>query len=254
MIDAAQTGERLHVVGVGAHPDDVGVGAAGVIASYVRRGHRATLLTVTYGETVRPPGPLQEEAKRIRKQEGEDIARKLGAEAVNLGRPGNTIIPSWEMKVELVNALRRLGANVILFPPPWDTHADHRNLSETMKDVLYYVGHRGMAFDAPPITLRSAWMYSIESATEELHHPDLLFDCSDVMEQKLEALTGTRPIFGNDDGPFGTRETVKVWNRFWGMRCGVMYAEPLYQTWGSMKLAQLTRDHARVTALPLIRA
>jgi LmbE family N-acetylglucosaminyl deacetylase len=247
------TSEPLHVVGVGAHPDDVGVGAGGVIASYVTRGHRATILTVTYGETVRPPGPQQEEAKRIRKKEGEDIARKLGAAAVNLERPGNTIIPSWEMKALLVNALRRLQANVILFPPPWDTHADHRNLSNTMKDVMYYVGHPGMAFDEPPITLRSAWMYSIEATTEELHNPDLLFDCTDVMDQKLDSLSSTRPIFGKDEeNPFGTREMVRVWNRFWGMRCGVLYAEPLYQSWGSMKLAQLTRDHHRVSALPLI--
>ena len=246
------TGEKLHVVGVGAHPDDVAVGAAGVLAHYVKLGHRATILTVTYGETVRPPGPEQEEAKRIRKKEGEDIAHKLGATAVNLERPGNTIIPSWEMKQALVNALRRLEANIILFPPPWDTHADHRNLSETMKDVMYYVGHPGMAFDAPPITLHAAWMYSIESTTEELHNPDLLFDCTDVMDQKLDCLTGTRPIFGRDDNPFGTREVIKVWNRFWGMRCGVMYAEPLYQSWGSMKLAQMTRDRARVTELPTI--
>jgi len=49
--------DQLHVIGVGAHPDDVGFGAGGLIASYVKRGHRATILTVTYGETVRPPGP-----------------------------------------------------------------------------------------------------------------------------------------------------------------------------------------------------
>jgi LmbE family N-acetylglucosaminyl deacetylase len=245
------SGERLHVVGVGAHPDDVAVGAGGVLAQYVKRGHRATILTVTYGETVRPPGPEQEEAKRIRKQEGEDIARTLGAAAVNLERPGNTIIPSWEMKETLVNALRRLEANVVLFPPPWDTHADHRNLSETMKDVMYYVGHPGMAFAAPPVTLRSAWMYSIEANTEELHDPDLLFDVSDVMDQKRASLTGTRPIFDRA-GQEGTLELVEVSNRFWGMRCGVKYAEPLFQTWGSMKLAQLTRAHVRVSELPTI--
>src|SRR5918911_4565262 len=79
------TTEQLHVVGVGAHPDDVGIGAGGVIASYVQRGHRASILSVTFGETVRPPGPQQEEAKNIRRKEGEDIARKLGAEAVFLG-------------------------------------------------------------------------------------------------------------------------------------------------------------------------
>src|SRR6476469_9117405 len=88
---------RLHIVGIGAHPDDVAVGAGGVIASYVKRGHRATILNVTFGETVKPPGPEQEEAKRIRRKEGEDIARKLGAEVKFLGWPANTLIPSWEM-------------------------------------------------------------------------------------------------------------------------------------------------------------
>ena len=33
-----------------------------------------------------------------------------------------------------------------------------------------------------------------------------------------------------------------------------MYAEPLYQTWGSMNLARLTRDHHRVSELPLMGA
>lgn len=244
-------GEQVHVVGVGAHPDDVGLGVGGLIASYVKRGHRATVLTVNYGETsANPP----EEAKRIRKQEGEDIARKLGAENINLEQPANTIIASWETKVLLVNALRRLEATIILFPVPWDPHVDHRNLSEAMKDVMFYVGHQRMPFDAPPCRIRSAWMYGLEHATEELHHPDLLFDVTDVMEQKLAAVTGTRPIFNNDDDPFGPRETMRVANRFWGMRSGVLYAEPLYQTWGSGMLAKLTLDRYRVSELPMSRA
>jgi len=243
--------EPLHIVGIGAHPDDVAVGAGGVIASYVKRGHRATILNVTFGETVRPPGPEQEDAKRIRRKEGEDIARKLGAEVRFLGWPANTIIPSWEMKELLVNTLRELKANIILFTCPWDTHADHRNLSEVMKDVVYYSGHAGMAFNAPPCDLRSAWMYSIEADTEELHQPDLLFDVSDVFGVKLESLTGTRPIFSwaND-----ALEDMKIINGFWGLRSHVKYAEPLYQSWGSMKMATLTRDHYRVRELPLAPA
>lgn len=245
-----QQQEQLHIVGVGAHPDDVAVGAGGVIAHYVQQGHRATILNVTFGETVRPPGPQQEEAKVIRRKEGEDIARKLGAEVRFLGWPANTIIPSWEMKALLVNTLRELQANVILFTTPWDTHADHRNLSEAMKDVMYYVGHHGMAFDTPPCQLRSAWMYCIEADTEELHAPDLLFDVSDVFEKKLEALTDTRVIFPNSFNEY--TEALRIINGFWGLRCHVKYAEPLYQTWGSMRLAQLTRDHIRVRELPLI--
>ena len=244
--------QRYHVVGVGAHPDDVGYGVGGVIASYVKRGHRATTLCVTYGETVRRPGPEQEEAKRIRAKEGDDIAHKLGAASVYLDWPANTIIPSWEMKSLLVNALRRLEANIILYPTPWDTHADHRNLSEVMKDVMYYVGHSGMAFDAPPCRLYSAWMYSLEASTEDLHNPDLLFDVSDVFAQKLDSLRDTRPIFGVE-GQAQVVEEAEVIARWWGLRCGVRYAEPLYQTWGSMRLARLSQDRNRVTELPLGR-
>jgi LmbE family N-acetylglucosaminyl deacetylase len=240
--------DQLHIVGVGAHPDDVAVGAGGVIASYVKRGHRATILSVTFGETVRPPGPEQEEAKRIRRKEGEDIARKLGAEARFVGWPANTIIPSWEMKSLLVNKLRELKADVLLFPSPWDTHADHRNLSAAMKDVVYYVGHQGMAFDTPPHDLRSAWMYSIEAETEEMHQPDLLFDVSDVFDTKLASLTGTRPIFHWADAAL---DKMKIINGFWGLRCQVKYAEPLYQSWGSMKMAELTRQQIRIKDLPL---
>ena len=244
------TEEPLHVVGVGAHPDDVGLGVGGLLATYVKRGHRSTILTVNYGET---SGWPHEEAARIRKKEGEDIARALGAANVNLEQPANTIVPTWETKVLLVNALRRLNANVVLFPVPWDPHVDHRNLSDAMKDVLFYVGHTRMPFDAPACRLRSAWMYGLEHATEEFHYPDLLFDITDAMEQKVASVTGTRPIFDNDDDPFGPRETMRVANRFWGMRSGVLYAEPLYQCWGSGMLAQLTLHRQGVSELPLSR-
>lgn len=243
--------DHLHIVGVGAHPDDVGYGIGGLIAAYVRRGHRATILNVTRGETVRPPGPRQEEARRVRRREGEDIAARLGAAVEFLDWPANTIIPSWEMKSLLVNALRRLEANVILYPTSWDTHADHRNLSATMKDVMYYVGHSGMAFDEPPCRLHSAWMYELEFMHNEYHEPDLLFDVTDVFPTKVDSLRDTRPIFGAE-GQAETVEQVEVWARWWGLRCGVRYAEPLYATQGSMRLAALAHGRNRITELPLI--
>jgi LmbE family N-acetylglucosaminyl deacetylase len=52
-------GSKLHLVGVGAHPDDVGFGVGGILANYTKLGHRATILNVTLGETVRPPGKAQ---------------------------------------------------------------------------------------------------------------------------------------------------------------------------------------------------
>ena len=47
-------------------------------------------------------------------------------------------------------------------------------------------------------------------------------------------------------------EEVEVWARWWGLRAGVRYAEPLYATQGSMRLAALAHGHDRIAELPLI--
>ena len=241
--------ERLHIVGVGAHPDDVAVGAGGVIASYVKRGHRATILNVTYGETVRPPGPQQEEAKQIRRKEGEDIAGKLGAEARFLGWPANTIIPSWEMKALLVNTLRELQANIILFTVPWDTHADHRNLSAAMKDVMYYVGHAGMAFDTPPCRLRSAWMYSWSQTRTSC---TTRTSCSTSVTSTTSSWRRSPTPGRSFTGPTTTWRPSRSSTASGASAAARSSRSRSTRTWGSMRLAQLTLEHARVRELPLL--
>jgi len=247
-------GSKLHLVGVGAHPDDVGFSVGGILANYVRRGHRATILNVTLGETVRPPGKAQREVMALRRKEGEEIARLLGAESAFLDVPGNTIIPTMEMKRKLVSALRKLQANIILYPTPWDTHADHRNLSWAMRDVIYYVGHAGIASDYPPCDLRSSFMYEIEISTNELVEPDLLFDISDVVDIKMKAVMNPRiPVFGKR----GSRQALqqfRIWNEFWGMRGGVAFAEPLYQTFANMNLTGMMRGRKIITEIPMLYA
>jgi LmbE family N-acetylglucosaminyl deacetylase len=243
--------EKLTLVVVSAHPDDI-VCCGGIAAKYARRGHSVIQLSVTLGETVRRPGPEQEAVKVLRRAEGDAIAKILGAKSEYLDVPCNKIIPTMEMKMKFANALRRLKANVVLYPTPWDCHADHRNLSWTMRDVVYYVGHAGIAADHPPCVLKAACMFDVEVDLNELHEPDLLVDVSDVEETNFAAILCEERarVFGVESGR-QFQETLEAWTRFWGMRAGVRYAEPLWQSFGSMDMTEPWRKRKVSDELPV---
>jgi len=244
--------KKQTLVVVGAHPDDI-VFVGGIAAKYAAEGHKVYSLSVTLGETIRKPGPEQEKIKQVRREEGIDIAKILGAEFVYLDVPSNKIIPTMEMKMKLVDAIRALKGNIILTTTPWDVHADHRNLSWTMRDVIYYVGHEGIKADYPPCELRGAYMYDIEMAHNELHTPDFVVDITDYADIKYKAfLSKKRAKAYNIESGRQWAEQCKTWSRFWGLRYGVEYAEPLYQAWGSMTTTDPMRKLKVLDRLPLI--
>lgn len=72
----------MHLVFVGAHPDDETV-ASGTIAKYTDHGHRATLVSATRGGRGHWKTP-SEELEKIRTEEMKRAAATLGAEAVFL--------------------------------------------------------------------------------------------------------------------------------------------------------------------------
>ena len=224
------------IVVVNAHPDDICL-VGGTVANYVNAGHKVHSLSVTLGETVRPPGPQQEKVKALRKAEGIAIANILGAQFSHLDIPGNKIIPTMELKMKVMDAIRKLRANILLFTTPWDVHADHRNLSWVMRDVIYYVGHDGIKGDYPPIDLKAAYMFDIELPHNELHEPDILIDISEMVRTKMKAVLckARARVFSKKEGEIFA-DQMETWSRFWGMRHGVKYAEPLFQCFGSMTM------------------
>ena len=245
--------KKLNVVVVSAHPDDICC-CGGTANKYAQQGHHVVQLSVTLGETVRRPGPEQEKIKHLRKREGDAICGILGVESCYLDVPCNKIIPTMDMKMRLVNELRRLKANVILFPTPWDVHADHRNLSWTMRDVTYYAGHIGIAGDYPPCGLQAAAMYDIEIGYNEMHPPDFVVDVTSTPETNFKAIMCKERarVFGQDAGR-AFRDDMQAWTRFWGMRHGVKYAEAWWYSYGSMAMMDPCRKRNMLEAAPALQ-
>jgi hypothetical protein len=111
-----------------------------------------------------------------------------------------------------------------------------------MRDVVYYVGHNGIAGDFPPCDLRGAYMFEIEAAVNELHPPDFVVDVSDHVEVNFEAIQckARAAVFGRGAGK-AFKDDYETQTRFWGMRYGVKFAEPFWQSYGSMDMTAIAR-------------
>jgi len=78
-------------------------------------------------------------------------------------------------------------------------------------------------------------MFDIEMGQNELHEPDVLIDVTETVGIKMKAVLcrARARVFSRKEGEIFADE-MKTWSRFWGMRHGVKYAEPLFQCAGSM--------------------
>jgi len=185
----------LHIVLVGAHPDDES-SASGTIAKHVDRGHKATIVVATRGGRghwdIEP-----EELMRIRSEEMRRAADILGADVLFMNYPDAYIPGGDKLREELVDVVRRLKPDVLLTFHPLVWRDDHRRVGLASSDaclkaslplhVTGYPAHR----PAPEVYFFGKPMTPI--------HPDVYVDVTDYMDVKVEAF----------------RQHVSQWQR-WG--------------------------------------
>jgi len=93
---------RLHVIAVGAHPDDVEIACGGTLAKLVTQGYRVGIIDLTDGEpTPNSPGP------DVRLAEAEAAAKALGVHVrINLDLPNRRLFDTFEHRVALAKQFR----------------------------------------------------------------------------------------------------------------------------------------------------
>jgi len=136
----SENSNRIRVLALGAHPDDIEAGCGGALLRYSRQGHRVFLMIMTEGE-------LGGDA-RIRTTEQSDAAKILGAEKVYWGGYPDTAIPNDRGLVQKIErVVREVDPQVIFVHFPDDTHQDHRHVAMSTvsatrytKNVLFYEG------------------------------------------------------------------------------------------------------------------
>jgi bacillithiol biosynthesis deacetylase BshB1 len=102
--------EPLHVMAVGAHPDDVEIAVGGTLASLVKLGYRVGIVDLTDGEpTPGSPGP------EVRLAEAREAARILGVQVrETLELPNRRLFDNYESRVALAKVFRRYRPQIVM--------------------------------------------------------------------------------------------------------------------------------------------
>ena len=117
--------QKLHIVCLGAHPDDPESGCGGTLLLYARAGHRVSVVYLTKGEAgIEGKGPA--EAAAIRTKEVEAACRIIGAQPYFLGQVDGSTIFNRQAVDTAQQLLQQLQPDMVFTHWPVDTHPDHQ--------------------------------------------------------------------------------------------------------------------------------
>ena len=184
----AQDG-KLRVISIGAHPDDCDIKFAGTAAKFAQMGHLVKFLSVTNGDAGHQDIGGGILAKR-RKAETQESARRLGiAEYEVLDNHDGELTPNLEVRKQIIRAIRRWNADIVLAPRPNDYHPDHRYTGVLVQDAAYMVVVPNVAADTPPLEKNPVFIYYYDGFKKPApFRPDIVVSIDDVYEKKLDAM------------------------------------------------------------------
>jgi N-acetylglucosamine malate deacetylase 1 len=215
----------LDILAIGAHPDDVEIGASGSLLLAAKQGQRVGILDLTYAE-LSSNGNVER-----RQQEAAAADRLLGVCArYNFGLPDRGLEPVREKAISrVVELIRKTRPRVVLAPYLQDRHPDHESVSRIVREAVFNSGIRKFEPSEELSAYRPAQLlyYFINTTVT----PQVVVDVTSVYPEKMDVLRCYRSQFeleeGSVDTPLtnGYLEMVEYRERLFGQQAGVRYAE-----------------------------
>jgi LmbE family N-acetylglucosaminyl deacetylase len=177
----------LHVVCVGAHPDDPESGCGGTLARFAETGHHVTIVYLTRGEAgIR--GKSHDEAAAIRTAEAEEACKILGAKPVFAGQIDGATEVNRERSEALAAVLAAEQADLVFTHWPIDTHPDHQ--AAGILTIRAHLSARGRF----PV-----YFFEVDSGYQTVGFtPTAYVDITAVREKKKAALFAHRSQHGDE--------------------------------------------------------
>ncbi|MBH0329206.1 deacetylase [Brevibacillus brevis] len=215
----------LDILAIGAHPDDVEIGAAGSLILAAKEGKRVGILDLTYAE-LSSNGTVER-----RQQEAAAADQVMGVAArYNFGLPDRGLEAVRESAIErVVKLIRETRPAIVLAPYYADRHPDHESVSRIVREAVFNAGIRKYLPEPSLLAYRpSQFLYYFINSTVT---PQAVVDITGVYSQKMEALRCYRSQFELEEGSVqtpltnGYLESVEYRERLFGQQAGVAYAE-----------------------------
>lgn len=185
---AQQIQEKSRIIVIGAHPDDCDSDAGGTAALLASMGHAVKFVAVTNGDAGHHKIQGKALAER-RYAETQEVARRLGVTYDVLDNHDGMLMPSLEVRLQIIKKIREWNADVVIAPRPNDYHPDHRYTGVLVQDAAYMVAVPNIAYDVPALRKNPVFLYTRDRFQRpNPFRPDIAIDISSVYEKKMWGL------------------------------------------------------------------
>jgi len=179
---------KLRVIAFGAHPDDCDGKASGTAALFAQMGHHVKFVAVTNGDAGHQSEGGGMLAKR-RRAEAMESGRRLGVTYEVLDNHDGELLPTLQVRQQIIRRIRQWNADIVLAPRPNDYHPDHRYTGVLVQDAAYMVVVPNVCPDTPPLHDNPVFLYFEDNFQRpNPFRPDVSIDIDSVYDKKVDAL------------------------------------------------------------------
>jgi len=183
----AQT-NPIRIIMLGAHPDDCDQDGGGTAILFSKMGYAVKFVSVTNGDAGHQAEGGGVLAKR-RMAEAKEAGKRFGVEYDVLDNHDGELLPTLEVRLQVIRKIREWNADIVIAPRPNDYHPDHRYTGVLVQDAAYMVAVPNVAADTPPLKKNPVFLYSQDFFQRpNAFRPDIAVDISAVFAQKIHAL------------------------------------------------------------------
>ena len=219
----------VDVLAFGVHPDDVELGCGGLLLQEKLLGKKTAIVDLTQGE-LGSRGTIE-----TRYDEAAVAASILKVDARdNIKIADGFFVNDKAHQIKVVEQIRKYRPEVIICNATEDRHPDHGRSSQLVTDAAFLSGLVKIETSVEGEAQEHYRpKYVLHYMQDRYLNPDLVYDITDVFEQKLESIRAYKTQFYNPEieGPEtyistpGFLESVIYRAKMLGKLIGVEYAE-----------------------------
>lgn len=177
--------EKLHILAIAAHPDDIELGCGGTLAKHAAMGQRVGIVDLTEGEL----GTRGSVAQRY--TEAADAAKMMGLAVRENAQLRDGFFKNDEVhQKKIIHYIRKYRPEIVITNAPEDRHPDHGRGYRLVSDACFLAGLRKIETLDDAGQAQEAWrpkrVFSL--IQDRQLEPTFIVDISDTFEQKMQAI------------------------------------------------------------------
>lgn len=187
--------EKVDILAIGAHPDDVELSAAGTILKHVQAGKKVAIVDLTQGELG------SRGTKETRFNEAAKAAKIMGlSQRVNLKLADGFFEITQENLMKLVIQIRRFQPDIVLANAIYDRHPDHKRGSDLVSRACFLAGLLKIETNLQG-KAQEKWRPKVvyHYIQDRYIKPDFVVDVTSYVQQKFQAIQAYSTQFYNPE-------------------------------------------------------